>query len=75
MVQRHVARCVAGNYNQRSSITSMLGCLNWETLESHRTCLHLKLLHKMFTRQVAFRLFSTMQSELQLPLYFFLNAP
>ena len=33
-----------------------LGCLNWKTLESRRTCLQLKLLHKMFTCQGAFKL-------------------
>ena len=56
MVQRNAARFVAGNYNRRSSVTDMLGCLNWETLESRRTCLQLKLLHKMFTCQVALKL-------------------
>ena len=56
MVQRTAARFIAGNYNRRSSITDMLGCLNWETLESRRTCLQLKLLHKMFTCKVALKL-------------------
>ena len=49
MVQRNDVRFVAGNYNRRSSVTDMLGCINWESLESRRTCLQLKLLHKMFT--------------------------
>ena len=56
MIQRNAACFVASKYNRRSSVKAMLGCLNWESLESRRTCLPLKLLHKIFTCQVALKL-------------------
>ena len=39
----------------------MLGNLTWETLESRRTCLQLKLLHKMSTCKVPLKLFDYFQ--------------
>ena len=56
MVHRNAVHFVAENYNRRSSVTDMLGCLNWETLESCRTCLQLQVLHKTVTCQVALEL-------------------
>ena len=56
MAQRNAPCFVTNNYSQRYSVTGMLGCLNWETLESHRLRLQLKLLHKIFTCQGALKL-------------------
>ena len=56
MVKRNTVCFVTNNYNQRSNVTDMLGSLKWETLEYHRTCLQLKLLHKIFACQVALKL-------------------
>ena len=61
MDQRNVARFVTNNHSQESGVTNMLAHLNWETLESRRKRLQLKLLHKMFTCQVAFKLFNYFQ--------------
>ena len=61
MVQRNAARFVTNNYSQSSSVTDMLGHLNWETVESRRTQLKLKLLHKMFACQVTLKLFDYFQ--------------
>ena len=61
MAQRNAARFVTNNHSQRSSVTDMLAHLNWETLESRRTRFQLKLLHKMFTCQVALTLFDYFQ--------------
>ena len=61
IVQRNAARFDTNNHSQRSSVTDNLAHLNWETLESRRTRLQLKLLHKMFTFQVALKLFDSVQ--------------
>ena len=61
MIQRNAARFAKTNYSQRSSVTDMLGYLNWETQESRRARLQLKLLHKMVTCQVALKLFDYFQ--------------
>ena len=53
MVQRNTECFITNNYSQRSSVTDILGHINWKTLESRRARLQLKLLHKMFTCQVA----------------------
>ena len=61
MVQGNAAGFATNSYSQRSSVTDMLGHLKWETLESRRTRRQLKLLHKMFTCQVALKPFDYFQ--------------
>ena len=56
MVQRNAARFVTNNYSQRSSVTDMLFVFQWETLESGRIRFQLKLLHEIFTCQIALNL-------------------
>ena len=49
MVQRRAARYVTNRYHNRSSVTSMLDHLEWETLESRRTknqlVMFIKIIH------------------------------
>ena len=61
MVQGNAAGFATNSYSQRSIVTDMLGHLKWETLESRRTRRQLKLLHKMFTCQVALKPFDYFQ--------------
>ena len=52
MVQKKAARFVTNDYQQTFSVNAMLKELNWGTLESRRTLLQLKYVHKMFSSQV-----------------------
>ena len=47
MVQRRAARYCANRYHNTSSVTEMLGDLQWETLESRRTKIQLTMLFKI----------------------------
>ena len=47
MVQRRAARCVTNRYRNTSSVTSVLGYLEWETLESRRAKHQLTMLFKI----------------------------
>ena len=52
MVPRHAARFVKKDYWQTSYITAMLKELKWEILDSRRTHLQLKYVHKMPSNKV-----------------------
>ena len=47
MVQRRAARYCTNRYHNTSSVTEMLGDLQWETLESRRTKIQLTMLFKI----------------------------
>ena len=46
-IQRRAARFVTGNYKRDSSVTNMLGNLNWETLQERRKNARLSMLYKI----------------------------
>ena len=45
-VQCQAARYVCNTYSRHSSVTDMLNRLEWESLESHRTTMHLCMCYK-----------------------------
>ena len=47
MVQRRTVRYVTNRYHNTSSVTSMLGHLEWESLEARRTKCQLTMLFKI----------------------------
>ena len=51
-VQRRAARFVMNDYFQTSSVTNMLFCLNWTTIEVHFKFLRLQMLHKIIYNHV-----------------------
>ena len=53
MVQRRAARWVLGDYSPYSSVTDMLGKLDWRTLEQRRTDFSLVLFYKIVYGYVA----------------------
>ena len=52
MVQRRCARYVTGNYDRTWSVTSLLNCLNWPTLEEGRRQYCLAVMHRILHNQV-----------------------
>ena len=47
VVQRRAARWVLSRYNRQDSVSDMLNCLGWKTLQSRRTIARLCLLYKL----------------------------
>ena len=47
MVQRRAARWVISSYGRQDSVTVMLSCLGWKTLEARRTIARLTMLYKL----------------------------
>ena len=52
MVQRMCARYVTGNFDRTSSVTSMLNCLSWPTLEERRRQYRLAVMYRILHNQV-----------------------
>ena len=52
MVQRRCARYVTGNFNRTSSVTSLLNCLSWPTLEERRRQYRLAVMCRILHNQV-----------------------
>ena len=52
MVQRRCARYVTGIFDRTSSVTSMLNCLIWQTLEDRRRQYRLAMMYRIFHNQV-----------------------
>ena len=52
MVQRRCARYVTGNFDRTSSVTSMLNCLIWPTLEERRCQYRLAVMYRILHNQV-----------------------
>ena len=52
MVQRRCARYVTGNFDRTSSVTSMLNCLSWPTLEERRRQNRLAVMYRILHNQV-----------------------
>ena len=52
MVQRRCARYVTGNFDRTSSVTSMLNCLSWPTLEERRHQYRLAVMYRILHNQV-----------------------
>ena len=52
MVQRRCARYVTGNFDRTSSVTSMLNCLSWPTLEERRRQYRLAVMYRILHNQV-----------------------
>ena len=52
MVQRRFARYVTGNFDRTSSVTSLLNCLSWPTLEEKRRQYYLAVMYRIFHNQV-----------------------
>ena len=46
-IQRGAARFVMGDYSRRSSVSSMLHCLEWPTLQERRLCSRLAMMYKI----------------------------
>ena len=52
MVQRRCAHYVAGNLDRTSSVTSLLNCLSWPTLEERRRQYRLAVMYRILHNQV-----------------------
>ena len=52
MVQRRCARYVTGNFDNTSSVTSLLNCLSWPTLEERRRQFRLTVMYRILHNQV-----------------------
>ena len=52
MVQRRCAGYVSGNFNRTSSVTSLLNCLSWPTLEERWHQYRLAVMHRILHNQV-----------------------
>ena len=52
MVQRRCARYFTGNFDRTSSVTSLLNCLNWPTLEERRRQYRLAVMYRILHNQV-----------------------
>ena len=52
MVQRRCDRYVSGNFDRTSSVTSLLNCLSWPTLEERRRQYRLAVMHGILHNQV-----------------------
>ena len=52
MVQRRCARYVTGNFDRTSSVTSLLNCLSWPTLEESRRQYRLAVMYRILHNQV-----------------------
>ena len=52
MFQRRCARYVTGNFDRTSSVTSLLNCLSWPTLEERRRQYRLAVMYRIFHNQV-----------------------
>ena len=52
MVQRRCACYVTGNFDRTSSVTSMLNCLSWPTLEERRRQYRLAVMYRILHNQV-----------------------
>ena len=51
MVQRRCARYVTGNFDRTSSVTSLLKCLSWPTLEEKRRQYRLAVMYRILHNQ------------------------
>ena len=52
MVQRRCARYVTGNFDRTSSVTFLLNCLSWPTLEERRRQYRLAVMYRILHNQV-----------------------
>ena len=52
MVQRRCDRYVTGNFDRTSSVTSLLNCLSWLTLEERRRHYRLAVMYRIHHNQV-----------------------
>ena len=52
MVQRRCSRYVTGNFDRTSSVTSLLNCLSWPTLEKTRRQYRLAVMYRILHNQV-----------------------
>ena len=52
MVQRRCARYVTGNFDRISSVTSMLNCLSWPTLEERRRHYPLAVMYRILHNHI-----------------------
>ena len=52
MVQLRCARYVTGNFDHTSSVTSLLNCLSWPTLEKRRRQYRLAVMYRILHNQV-----------------------
>ena len=52
MVQRRYARYVTGNFERTSSVTSLVNCLSWPTLEERRRQYRLAVMFRILHNQV-----------------------
>ena len=52
IVQHRCARNVTGNFDSTSSVTSLLNCLIWPTLEERRRQYHLAVMYRILHNQV-----------------------
>ena len=55
MVQRRTARYVTNRYRNTSSVTSMLGDLEWDTLEIRRKKIRLTMMYKIINNLIDIR--------------------
>ena len=55
MVQRRAARYVTNRYRNTSSVTSMLGDLEWDTLETRRKKIRLTMMYKIINNLIDIR--------------------
>ena len=52
IVQRRCARYVTGNFDRTSSVTSLLNCLSWPTLEERRRQYRLAVIYRILHNQM-----------------------
>jgi predicted YcjX-like family ATPase len=55
MVQRRAARYVTNRYRNTSSVTYMLGDLEWDTLETRRKKIRLTMMYKIINNLIDIR--------------------
>ena len=55
MVQRRAARYLINRHRNTSSVTSMLGDLEWDTLETRRKKTELTMMYKIINNLIAIR--------------------
>ena len=55
MVQRRAARYVTNRYRNTNSVTSMLGDLEWDTLETRRKKIRLAMMYKIINNLIDIR--------------------
>ena len=67
MVQRRAARYVTNRYRNTSSVTAMLGDLEWDTLEAGRKKIRLTMMYKIINNLLDIRTNQRVKQDLAIP--------